>query len=93
MGLIWQFGQQHPGQGWQWLTVAMFPALVSAMCACTWHYYDNAESLAWLVTLQAGLTLLGNTTLCLAAALIFYRTQAKPTSTELSATPTPSDSE
>ncbi len=78
IGLIWQFGQMHPKQGWPWLSIAMLPALISAMCACTWHYYDNSPDLEWLVTLQAGLTLLGNTTLCLAAGWIFYRSQAKP---------------
>ena len=26
---------------WYGLSFAMLPALVSAMCACTWHYFDN----------------------------------------------------
>ena len=46
---------------------AMLPALVSAMAACTWHIYDNAEQLRWLVTLQASFTLLGNVMLAWAA--------------------------
>ena len=46
---------------------AMLPALVSAMAACTWHLYDNAEELRWLVTLQAAFTLLGNVLLAWAA--------------------------
>jgi hypothetical protein len=50
-----------------WLSAAMIPALISAMAACTWHLYDNAESLRWLVTLQASTTLLGNITLAIAA--------------------------
>jgi len=50
-----------------WLSAAMIPALISAMAACTWHLYDNAESLRWLVTLQASTTLLGNVTLAIAA--------------------------
>jgi hypothetical protein len=37
------------------------------MCACTWHFFDNPESLEWLVTLQAAMTVVGNCTLCLAA--------------------------
>ena len=46
---------------------AMLPALVSAMAACTWHLYDNAEELRWLVTLQATFTLIGNVLLAWAA--------------------------
>jgi hypothetical protein len=49
----------------------MLPALVSAMCACTWHYYDNSEALEWLVTLQATMTLVGNFTLWAAAVWIW----------------------
>ena len=45
----------------------MLPALISAMAACTWHLYDNSESLRWLVTVQASLTLLGNVLLAWAA--------------------------
>ena len=45
----------------------MLPALVSAMCACTWHFFDNLESLEWVVTLQAAMTVVGNFTLCGAA--------------------------
>ena len=48
--------------------LSMVPALISAMAACTWHIYDNAESLRWLVTLQASTTLLGNYCLALVAA-------------------------
>ncbi|QEY33382.1 DUF2499 domain-containing protein [Synechococcus sp. RSCCF101] len=58
---------ERRGEGeWRWLALAMIPALVSAMAACTWHLFDNPASLEWLVTLQAGLTLVGNG--CLAAA-------------------------
>jgi len=39
---------------WHWLALAMLPALVSAMCACTWHLYDNSAALRGLVVLQAG---------------------------------------
>jgi hypothetical protein len=45
----------------------MIPALVSAMCACTWHFFDNAEALEWLVIVQAATTAIGNTTMCIAA--------------------------
>jgi|TARA_B100001939_G_scaffold263344_1_gene230488 hypothetical protein len=49
------------------LALAMLPALVSAMAACTWHLFDNSEALRSLVLLQASLTLLGNVVLALAA--------------------------
>ena len=48
------------------LALAMTPALISAMAACTWHLYDNTEQLRGLVVLQAGCTALGN--VCLACA-------------------------
>ena len=49
------------------LALAMLPALVSAMAACTWHLFDNSETLRGLVLLQASLTLLGNIALAMAA--------------------------
>jgi hypothetical protein len=51
----------------------MMPALISALCACTWHFFDNATSLEWLVDLQALMTLVGNSTLAYGA----YRLGAK----------------
>jgi hypothetical protein len=76
--LIWQYDKQNPDRGWRNLARAMFPALVSAMCACTWHFFDNADSLEWLVTVQAALTLIGNTTLAIAAYFIWKIANAKP---------------
>jgi hypothetical protein len=64
---IWTYGQVTGDRYWSWLSYAMLPALVSAMCACTWHFFDNPESLEWLVTMQASMTVVGNSTLCLAA--------------------------
>ena len=54
-------------RGYRGMAFAMLPALVSAMAACTWHLFDNSENLRGLVVLQAGFTLLGNTTLAFAA--------------------------
>jgi hypothetical protein len=54
-------------RGLNGMALAMLPALVSAMAACTWHLFDNAESLRGLVTLQAWFTLIGNCTLAFAA--------------------------
>lgn len=76
--LIWQYGEATQNRAWWGLSWAMLPALVSAMCACTWHFFDNPDSLRWLVTLQASTTLLGNVTLMLAAGWLWQT--AKPQS-------------
>lgn len=68
---IWLYADASRSRVWRYLAIAMFPALVSAMCACTWHFFDNPPSLEWLVTLQATMTVVGNSTLCLAAFLIW----------------------
>ena len=54
-------------RGLRGMAWAMLPALVSAMAACTWHLYDNPDSLRSLVVIQAAFTLIGNCTLALAA--------------------------
>ena len=55
------------------LALAMLPALISAMAACTWHLFDNSEVLRPLVTLQAALTLIGNIALAWAAWQLLQR--------------------
>ncbi len=65
--LIWRYGELTGDRKWLGLAIAMLPALVGAMCAVTWHFFDNAPALDWLVNLQAGMTLFGNITLCAAA--------------------------
>jgi len=52
-----------------WLGLAMIPNLIGAMCAITWHIFDNPIQLYGLVTLQGIFTALGNTSL---AAASFY---------------------
>lgn len=74
--LIWTYGEVSRNRAWWALSLAMLPALVSAMCACTWHFFDNAESLEWLVTLQAAMTLFGNFTLLAAAWWIWRSIQS-----------------
>lgn len=64
---VWQFAMVKQAPEWRWLALGMLPALVSAMAACTWHFFDNAPDYSWLVTLQAAMTVVGNSTLCLAA--------------------------
>jgi hypothetical protein len=60
-------GRRRGETAWRWLALAMVPALVSAMAACTWHLFDNPPALRGLVVLQAACTLLGNGGLALAA--------------------------
>ena len=70
--LIWTYGEITQNLAWRAFSLAMLPALVGAMCACTWHFFDNPASLEWLVTLQATMTLIGNFTL-LAAGWLLWR--------------------
>ncbi|GAB4542841.1 MAG: DUF2499 domain-containing protein [Pleurocapsa sp.] len=72
---IWQYGEVTGDRTWRMLSFAMLPALISAMCACTWHFFDNPKSLEWLVTMQAATTVLGNITLCLAGWWIWQNTR------------------
>ena len=53
----------------------MIPNLIGAMCAITWHIYDNQEILYGLVTLQGFFTFIGNTTLALATIYIYKKTK------------------
>lgn len=80
MWFIWQFAIVTQRPVWRWLAIGMLPALVSAMAACTWHLFDNAPGLAWLVTLQAAMTVIGNGTLCLAAWWIWRQSNLSATS-------------
>ncbi|MGB8699661.1 MAG: DUF2499 domain-containing protein [Thermosynechococcaceae cyanobacterium] len=73
--LIWVYAEVDNNTTWRWLSVGMLPALISAMCACTWHFFDNAPHLEWLVLLQATMTVVGNTTMCGAAWLIWRSAQ------------------
>ncbi|KAI5083033.1 hypothetical protein GOP47_0002776 [Adiantum capillus-veneris] len=49
MGLVWRFGDNPKNAAWKGLTWGMVPLLGGAMCACTWHFFYNAESLEILV--------------------------------------------
>jgi len=77
---IWVFAGVTGHTAWRALSFGMLPSLISAMCACTWHFFDNAESLAWLVTLQAGMTVVGNSTACLAGWWIWRQAKSSPES-------------
>ncbi|ELR99342.1 DUF2499 domain-containing protein [Gloeocapsa sp. PCC 73106] len=65
--LVWTYAEVTQNTYWRALAWGMLPSLVGAMCACTWHFFDNIESLEWLVSVQAAMTVLGNFTLCVAA--------------------------
>lgn len=75
--LIWNYAEVTNDKHWKLLSYAMLPALISAMCACTWHFFDNDLSLEWLVTLQASMTVLGNITLCFAGWRIWHSSLVK----------------
>ena len=73
---IQRWGLSRGERAWSWLALAMVPALISAMAACTWHVFDNPDALRGLVVLQAGLTALGNLALAAAAWLLLRQHRA-----------------
>ena len=73
--LVWRYSEVTGDRVWRSLSYGMLPALVSAMCACTWHFFDNPPSLEWLVITQASTTVLGNCTLCAAAWWIWHNSR------------------
>ncbi|WVZ65601.1 hypothetical protein U9M48_014934 [Paspalum notatum var. saurae] len=52
MWLVWEYGERTGIKGWKGLSWGMVPLLGGAMCACTWHFFYNSESLEVLVALQ-----------------------------------------
>jgi Protein of unknown function (DUF2499) len=76
--LIWRYAEVSQNLAWRSLSWGMLPALVSAMCACTWHFFNNPPALEWVVTLQAAMTVVGNVTLMLAGWWIWRSTQSSP---------------
>ena len=67
MNLVWKFAAATGQPAWRGLTWGMLPLHASGVCACTYHWFYNAPELQFLVTSQAGLTLLGNLTCFIAA--------------------------
>ena len=57
-----------------WLSFAMIPNLIGAMCAITWHIFDNQMALYGLVTLLGIFTFIGNSTLAIATIAIYKKT-------------------
>lgn len=62
---------------WKGMALAMVPSQASGLCACTYHLFYNSVYLGNLVTLQAALTVLGNTTMGLAAYRVFAYARQK----------------
>ena len=45
MSLMWTFAEVKEQPYWKAMCWAMLPSLGSAMCACTWHFFYNDQSL------------------------------------------------
>jgi len=67
MDLIWKYAEVTKNEKWKGMTFGMVPLHASGICACTYHFFYNPSSLQFLVTMQAGFTLLGNLTCAIAA--------------------------
>ena len=67
MATIWRFAEVTGNEKWKGMTWGMLPLHASGVAACTYHFFYNDSSLQFLVSTQAGLTLLGNLTCAIAA--------------------------
>jgi hypothetical protein len=67
MNLVWKYAEVTGNEKWKGLTWGMLPLHASGICACTYHFFYNPSVLQFLVTMQAGFTLLGNLTCAIAA--------------------------
>jgi hypothetical protein len=67
MGLVWDYSKATENETWKGLTWGMLPLHASGICACTYHFFYNPPALQFLVSMQAGFTLLGNLTCAIAA--------------------------
>ena len=56
MGMMWQFAALTGNERFKGMTWGMLPLHASGVAACTYHFFYNNPDLAFLVTLQAGLT-------------------------------------
>eukprot|EP00520_Triparma_pacifica_P020246 CAMPEP_0118670002 /NCGR_PEP_ID=MMETSP0785-20121206/21208_1 /TAXON_ID=91992 /ORGANISM="Bolidomonas pacifica, Strain CCMP 1866" /LENGTH=271 /DNA_ID=CAMNT_0006564735 /DNA_START=571 /DNA_END=1383 /DNA_ORIENTATION=- len=66
MQVIWNFAEVTNNEKWKGMTWGMLPLHASGIAACTYHFFYNDSSLQWMVSTQAGLTLLGNITCMIA---------------------------
>ena len=72
MGMVWQMAALSGNEKWKGLTWGMLPLHTSGIVACTYHLFYNAPAVTWCVTLQAGMTCVGNTTLALACLRLAF---------------------
>ncbi len=79
MGLIWEYADATGNQKYKGLTWGMVPCHASGIAACTFHLFYNSPALNSVVATQAGLTVLGNTTIAIAAYRIAIEGGAKNT--------------
>lgn len=66
MQVVWLYSEATGNEKWKGLTWGMLPLHASGICACTYHFFYNPSSLQFLVSMQAGLTCLGNITCAIA---------------------------
>lgn len=78
MGAVWKYAEVSGNPAWRGLTWGMLPLHASGVAACTYHFFYNSPDLSFLVALQAGLTLMGNATVAIAALRIALATGWKP---------------
>lgn len=71
MQLVLKYARVSGQDQFKKLAYGMLPLHTSSMCACTYHFFYNSAVVEDLVSLQAGLTVMGNCTLLYAAYSIF----------------------
>ncbi|KAJ1414902.1 hypothetical protein B484DRAFT_335101 [Ochromonadaceae sp. CCMP2298] len=83
MKLIWEHAETSSNPRWKGMTWGMIPSHASGLCACTYHLFYNSPALYPLVSIQAGLTVLGNAAMATAAYRIYsYEKDVLQTSAE-----------
>jgi hypothetical protein len=83
MKLIWEHAETSSNPRWKGMTWGMIPSHASGLCACTYHLFYNSPELYPLVSIQAGLTVLGNAAMATAAYRIYsYEKDVIGTDTE-----------
>ena len=66
-GLVNQYAEYTSNPKWRYLAYAMLPLHASGVAGATYHFFFNSPDVSFLVALQAGLVLIGNTALLVAA--------------------------
>ena len=69
--IIYKISNYEKQNLYYWFSLSMIPNLIGAMCAITWHIFDNQPELYGLVTLQGIFTFIGNSTLAIATIAIY----------------------